>query len=31
MDWIFGDGNVTLEECEKIHEIESMRCEGIVM
>ena len=31
MDWIFGVGNVTSEECEEIHGIGPMRCEGIVM
>ena len=31
MDWIFGVGNVTLEECEKIHGIGPMRCEAAAL
>ena len=28
MDWIFGVGNVTSEECEEIHGIGPTRCEA---
>ena len=31
MDWFFGVGNVTLEECEEIHGIGLTRCEAAAL